>query len=52
MGVVGGGGGGRGGGGGGGGRDIPYSGLYGEAPRERGAFFKLREYQTVGKTSC
>jgi len=36
----------------GGGGDISYSGLYGKAPRERGAFFKLREYQRVGKTSC
>ena len=38
----------RGGGGGGG---SPYSGLYGEAPPERGAFFKLAVYERVGKVA-
>jgi len=33
----------------GGGGDTPYSGLYKEAPPERGAFFKLAVYQRVGK---
>ena len=28
---------------------IPYSGLYGEAPPERGAFFKLVVYERVGE---
>jgi len=28
---------------------TPYSGLYGEAPPERGAFFKLAVYKRVGK---
>ena len=28
---------------------TPYSGLYGEAPPERGAFFKLAVYKKVGK---
>ena len=32
-----------------GGGDTPYSGLYGEAPPERGAFFKLAVYKRVGK---
>ena len=27
-----------------GGGDTPYNGLYGEAPPERGTFFKLAEY--------
>ena len=36
------------GGGGGGGRDTPC-GLYGEAPPERGAFFRLQVYERVGK---
>jgi len=31
------------------GGDAFYSGLYGEAPPERGAFFKLAVYQRVGK---
>ena len=35
--------------GGGGGRSTPYSGLYGEAPPETGAFFKLAVYKRVGK---
>jgi len=29
--------------------DTPYSGVYGEAPPERGAFFKLEVYKRVGK---
>ena len=32
-----------------GGGDTPYSGLYREAPPERGAFCKLAVYKTVGK---
>ena len=36
---------------GGGGGNIPYSGLYKEAPPERGAFFKLAVYQRVGKNA-
>jgi len=32
-----------------GGGGAPYSGQYGEAPPERGAFFKLAVYQRVGK---
>ena len=32
-----------------GGGGAPYSGLYGEAPPERGAFFKLAVYRRVGK---
>ena len=32
----------------GGGRDTPC-GLYGEAPPERGAFFRLQVYERVGK---
>jgi len=32
-----------------GGGSTPYSGLYGEAPPERGAFCKLAVYQRVGK---
>ena len=28
--------------------DTPYDGLYGEAPAERGAFFKLQVYERVG----
>ena len=31
------------------GGSTPYSGLYGEAPPEKGAFFKLAVYQRVGK---
>jgi len=31
------------------GGDTAYSGLYGEAPRERGAFFKLAVYEREGK---
>ena len=30
---------------------TPYSGLYGEAPPERGALFKLAVYERVGKTA-
>ena len=30
---------------------TPYSGLYGEAPPERGAFFKLAVYKREGKTA-
>ena len=33
---------------GGGGRGTPYSGLYGEAPPERGTFFRLQVYKRVG----
>ena len=33
----------------GGGGGTPYSGLEGEAPPERGAFFKLAVYKGVGK---
>ena len=32
-----------------GGEGTPYSGLYGEAPPERDAFFKLAVYERVGK---
>ena len=32
----------------GGGGGIPYSGLYGEAPPERGTFFRLQVYKRVG----
>ena len=28
--------------------DTPYNGLYGEAPPERGTFFRLQEYKRVG----
>jgi len=28
---------------------TPYSGLYGEAPPQRGAFFKLAVHKSVGK---
>ena len=38
------------GGGGGAGGDTPYNGLYGEAPPERGTFFKLQAYKRVGKS--
>ncbi len=31
-----------------GGRGTPYNGLYGEAPPERGTFFKLQVYKRVG----
>ena len=31
------------------GRGTPNSGLYGEAPPERGAFFELAVYKRVGK---
>ena len=31
-----------------GGRGTPYNGLYGEAPPERGTFFRLRVYKRVG----
>ena len=34
--------------GGGGGRDTAYNGLYGEAPPERGTFFRLQVYKRVG----
>ena len=27
---------------------IPYNGLYGEAPTERGTFFRLQVYKRVG----
>ena len=33
---------------GGGGGGIPYNGLYGEAPPERGTFFMLQVYERVG----
>ena len=33
---------------GGGGRGTPYSGLYEEAPPERGTFFWLQVYKRVG----
>ena len=32
----------------GGGGGTPYNGLYGEAPPERGTFFRLQVYNTVG----
>ena len=32
----------------GGGGDTPYNGLYGEAPPERGTFFRLQVYKRVG----
>ena len=35
-------------GGGGGGGGTPYNGLYGEAPPERGTFFRLQVYERVG----
>jgi len=41
----------RGTGGPGGVGGTPYSGLYGEAPPERGAFYKLPVYKRVGKTA-
>ena len=31
-----------------GGRGSPYNGLYGEAPPERGTFFRLQVYKRVG----
>ena len=31
-----------------GGGGTPYNGLYGEAPPERGAFFRLQIYKRVG----
>ena len=34
--------------GGGGGGGTPYIGLYGEAPPERGTFFRLQVYKRVG----
>ena len=34
--------------GGGGGGGTPYNGLYGEAPPERGLFFRLQVYKRVG----
>ena len=34
--------------GGGGGGCTPYIGLYGEAPPERGTFFRLQVYERVG----
>ena len=34
--------------GGGGGGGTPYNGLYGEAPPEGGAFFRLQVYKRVG----
>ena len=33
---------------GGGGEGTPYSGLYGEAPLERGTFFRLQVYKRAG----
>ena len=33
-----------------GGGGTPYNGLYGEAPPERGTFFKLQVYKKVGKS--
>ena len=33
---------------GGGGGGTPYNGLYGEAPPERGTFFRLQVYERVG----
>ena len=33
---------------GGGGGGTPYNGLYGEAPPERGTFFRLQVYKRVG----
>ena len=33
---------------GGGGRGTPYNGLFGEAPPERGIFFRLQVYDRVG----
>ena len=33
---------------GGGGGCTPYNGLYGEAPPERGTFFRLQVYERVG----
>ena len=35
-------------GGGGGGGCIPYGALYGEAPPERGTFFRLQVHERVG----
>ena len=35
---------------GGGGGAYPYNGLYGEAPTERDAFFRLLVYERVGKS--
>ena len=35
---------------GGGGGSTPYNGLYREAPLERGTFFRLQVYETVGKS--
>ena len=32
----------------GGGGCTPYNGLYGEAPPERGTFFRLQVYERVG----
>ena len=32
----------------GGGGGTPYNGLYGEAPPERGTFFRLQVYERVG----
>ena len=40
--------GGGGGAGGGGGGCTPHDGLYGEAPPERGIFFRLHEYERLG----
>ena len=31
-----------------GGGETPYNGLYGEAPPERGTFFRLQVYKKVG----
>ena len=33
-----------------GGGGTPYNGLYGEAPPERGTFFRLQVYKRVGKS--
>ena len=34
-----------------GGGGTPYNGLYGEAPPERGTFFRLEVYERVGISS-
>ena len=34
----------------GGGGCTPYNGLYGEAPPEKGTFFRLQVYEIVGKS--
>ena len=35
----------------GGGGCTPYNGLYGEAPPEKGTFFRLQVYEKVGKSA-